>query len=98
QRAGAAGKEEDSGGDGLEARPRDRAETETSGEDISSLVVQGVVGRALRLGDEDRWIRAKKARVGCGGSGEAHTLSRVEKGVGRIVGNRDWQAHQATNH
>src|SRR5262249_22824881 len=58
------GKEEDIGGDDLEARPRDRAETETSGEDISSLVVQGVVGRALRLGDEDRWIRAKKARVG----------------------------------
>src|SRR5262249_61454924 len=87
-----AGKEEDIGRDVLETRPGDRAETETSGEDISSLVVQRVVGRALRLGDEDRRIRAKKAGVGCGGSREAHALSRVEKVVGRIVGNRDWHA------
>src|ERR1700730_2261939 len=70
-RAATASKEADIGRDVLETRPRDRAETEASGEDVSGLVIQRVVGRALRLGDEDRGIRAKEAGVGCGGSREA---------------------------
>ena len=94
-RAATAGEEADIGRDVLQARARDGAESDAAGEDVAGLVVEGVISRALRLGDEDRRIRAQEPGIGCHRGGGTEPLRRIEQIVGGIVGDGEWHADEA---
>ncbi|BAR47201.1 hypothetical protein Maq22A_c28475 [Methylobacterium aquaticum] len=93
-RAAAAGKEAQRGRHVGEVGAADRAEAEARGEDVAARVVERVVDRALRLGEEQ--VRAvAETRIGRERGGDAKPLRRVEEAVGRIVGDAGIQADEA---
>ena len=60
-----------------------------------ALLVEGGVGRALSLGDEEAGIRAEEARIGGRRGRQTHAPGRVEELVGRIVADRDGDPDEA---